>query len=245
MKLSHPVALVCKVFVFLGALLGLVTVAMAQTQALPPDVGLVTKLSGHVTYVNNRYQKSPAKAQAFMKIRLGDRFELQAEALLQLVYFLGGRQETWKGPAVFTADDSQSYPKTQVQPSVRILPAGTIQGVRRIPVLLRRSGVSRPGATLIRGGVEKPLTGIVLTQQEKAEIAAAKETYRSLRNQTNPGDITPELYLLGILTDYEQYSEMEGVIEEALRRQPNNDLLKGLREWVHTQSSQGRSPSTK
>jgi len=184
-------------------------------------------------------------AQAFMKIRLGDRFELQAEALVQLVYFLGGRQETWKGPAVFTADDSQSYPETQVQPSVRILPAGTVQGVRRIPVLLQRSGVSRPGATLIRGGVDKPTTAIVLTQQEKAEIAAAKETYRSLRNQTDPGDITPELYLLGILTDYEQYSEMEGVIEEALRRQPNNDILKGLREWVHARSSQDRSPSSK
>lgn len=245
MKLSHTVVLVCKVFVFLGGLLGLVTVAMAQTQALPPDVGLVTKLSGHVTYVNDRYQKSPAKAQAFMKIRMADRFELRAEALVQLIYFLGGRQETWKGPATFIVGDSQSNPQTQAQPRVRILPAGTIQGVRRIPVLLRRSGVSRPGATLIRGGVDKPPTAIALTQEEKAEIAAAKETYRSLRNQTDPGDITPELYLLGILTDFEQYSEMEGVIEEALRRQPNNDILKGLREWAHTQSSQGRSPSTK
>lgn len=245
MRFSHTVVLVCKVFVFIAALLGPVTVAMAQTQALPPDVGLVTKLSGQITYVNKLYQETPAEAQAFMKIRRGDRFQLQAGALTQLVYFLGGRQETWKGPATFTVGDSQSNPQTQAQPTVRILPAGTIQGVRRIPVLLRRTGLSRPGAGLIRGGVDKPPTAIALTQEEKAQIAAAKETYRSLRNQTHPGDITPELYLLGILTDYEQYSEMGEVIEEALRRQPDNDILKELREWVHTQSSQGTSPSTK
>lgn len=245
MRVFRTVVVLYNVPIFLPVLVGLVTVAMAQTQALPPDVGLVTKLSGHVTYMNNRYQKSPAKAQAFMKIRAADRFELPPEALVQVIYFLGGRQETWKGPTTFIVGDSRSNPQTRAQPRVRILPAGTIQGVRRIPVLLRRSGVSRPGTTLIRGGADKPPTAIALTREEKTEIAAAKETYRSLRSQTDPGDITPELYLLGILTDYEQYSEMEGVIEEALRRQPNNDVLKGLGEWVHTRSSQDRGPSSK
>jgi len=47
------------------------------------------------------------------------------------------------------------------------------------------------------------------------------------------------------LTDYEQYGDMEGVIEEALKREPDNDILKGLRKWVHTQSSQGKAPSTR
>jgi hypothetical protein len=223
--------------------------AIAKVSAQPPDVGLVTSLSGTITYWNDGYQEAPATAQAFMKIRRGDRFKLGEGAVVQLVYFLGGRQETWKGPVTLAVGDSESHPEGQegvhAQPGVVVLPAGTTQGVRRIPTLLRRAGLTRPGATQVRGDVAALPTPVPLTPEEKAEIAGAKETYQSIRKQTDPGDITPELYLLGVLTDYEQYSEMGEVIREALKRQPDNDILKGLMEWVLAQSSQGRRPSTK
>ncbi len=168
---------------------------------------------------------------------------------MQLVYFLGGRQETWKGPATFTVGDSQSQPEGQgglhAQPGVVVLPAGTTQGVRRLPMLLRRAGLSRPGAAQVRGDVEASPSSMPLTREEKAEIAGARETYHSIRKQTDPADITPELYLLGVLTDYEQYSEMEEVIREVLKRQPDNEIMKRLMEWVLAQSSGKRSPSTK
>jgi hypothetical protein len=246
MKLSRSTILL---WLALAFLLAQVTGAMAKVQAQPPDVGLVTMLSGNVTYWNNVYQETPAAVQAFMKIRQGDRFKLRAGAVIQLVYFLGGRQETWNGPVTLAVGDSESHPdgqkQPQPQPRVVVLPAGTTQGVRRIPVLLRRAGLSRPGAATIRGDVEALSASTPLTPEEKAEIAGAKETYHSIRKQTDPGDITPELYLLGVLTDYEQYSEMEGVIREALKRQPDNEILKGLMKWVLAQSSQGLSPSTK
>lgn len=245
MKLSNTTIVSHIVLISLGALMA---GPMVRAQTLPPDVGLVTKLSGDVTYWGEGSQKQ-AKAQSFMKIRRGDRFKLPAGALVQFVYFLGGRQETWKGPVAFTIGDSESYGEgvkgMQVQPKVVIFPAGATQGVRRIPVLLRRAGLSRPGAAQIRGDVEGSSLTIALTPAEEAEIAAAKETYLSLRKQTSSDDITPELYLLGILGDYEQYGEMGGVIEEALKRRPGNDILKGLREWVHTLSSHGKSPSTR
>jgi hypothetical protein len=218
-------------------------------QALPPDVGLVTQLSGAVTYRNKGYQATPAKAQAFMKIRRGDRFALPTGGVIQVVYFLGGRQETWKGPVAFTIGDSESRPEPakglRTRPKVVILPAGTTQGVRRIPVLLRRAGVWRPGAGQIRGEVEAAPTTFSITAEEKAEIAEAKEMYRSLRTQTDPRDITPELYLLGVLTDYEQYGEMEEVLNKALKRQPDNEILKKIKKWVLAQKAQGRSPSTR
>jgi hypothetical protein len=235
--------------VALAFLLAQVTGAKAKVQAQPPDVGLVTVLSGSVTYWNDAHQETPATAQAFMKIRRGDRFKLRAGAVMQLVYFLGGRQETWKGPVTLAVGDSESHPERQggvhAQPKVVVLPAGTTQGVRRLPVLLRRAGLSRPGATQVRGDVEASPAPFATTPEEKAEIVAAKETYRSLRKQTDADDITPELYLLGVLTDYEQYSEMGEIIREALNRQPDNEILKGLMEWVLAQSSHGLRPSTK
>ena len=236
MKLSRSIILLYLGLMFFVVIM---TRATAKVQALPPDVGLVTMLCGNVTYWNDGYQKTPTTAEAFMKIRRGDRFKLRPGAVMQLVYFLGGRQETWKGPVTLTVDDSESHlegkKQPHVQPKVVVLPAGTTQGVRRIPVLLRRAGLWRPGSTQIRGDVETSPTAFAITPEEKAQIVAAKETYRSLRKQTDPGDITPELYLLGVLTDYEQYGEMEGIIREALKRQPDNEILKGLMEWVLAQ----------
>lgn len=247
MKLLYTTILLRPVLVCLGVLMVFVAEPMVKGQTLPPDVGLVTKLSGDVTYWSEGYQK-PAKAQSFMKIRRGDQFKVPTGAQVQFVYFLGGRQETWKGPVAFRIGDSESCPEMEkglkTKPKVVIFPAKTTQGMRRIPVLLRRAGLYRPGAEQIRGGVEGSPAAIALTAEEQAEIMAAKEIYRNLRKQTGARDITPELYLLGILGDYEQYGEMEEVIKEALKRQPGNDILKGLREWAHTQSSRGKSPST-
>jgi len=72
------------------------------------DVGIVTQLSGEATYWNEGYQKTPEKAQVFMKIRLGDYFKIAAGGAIQLVYFESGRQETWKGPASFMVGEVQS-----------------------------------------------------------------------------------------------------------------------------------------
>jgi len=241
MNFFRSVTLLRAARICICVLVVLATEIAVRAQTLPPDVGLVTKLSGDVTYQNEGYQKTPARAQAFMKIRRGDRFILPERAQVQLVYFLGSRQENWKGPAVFRVGDSESQAEgkkgQQSQPKVIILQPEATQGVRRIPVLLRRAGLSRSGVAQVRGGVEGAPTGIALTAEEEAEIAAAKENYRSMRKQTGYHDLTPELYLLGILADYEQYHEMEGVIREALKRQPDNDVLKGLMEWAHTQAS--------
>jgi UDP-galactopyranose mutase len=64
------------------------------------------------------------------------------------------------------------------------------------------------------------------------EIARAQETYRKWREQTSPDDITPELNLLGTIGEYQQYQEMEKVIQDALKRQPDNEALKELEQWV-------------
>jgi hypothetical protein len=111
---------------------------LTETQTLPPDVGIVTQLSGDVTYRNEEYQKTPEKAQAFMKIVQGDYFQLEVKAIVQLVYFRSGRKETWKGPSAFIAGEVQSQVKSekgiQAQPEVKILPSGVSEGVRRVPV---------------------------------------------------------------------------------------------------------------
>jgi hypothetical protein len=78
----------------------------------------------------------------------------------------------------------------------------------------------------------------VPSEEERAEIATAKENYRNLRNQAKDDDLTPELYLLGILANYDQFEEMGKVIKDALKKQPDNEVLKKLEEWVKTQKTE-------
>ncbi len=213
--------------------------ASAQVQAIPADVGLVTQLSGDVAYWNEAYQKTPEKAVALMKIRKGDHFDLPEGSKLQVVYFSSNRQESWTGPArlVIGQGESESEGK-HVQPEVVILPPGASQGVQRIPALLRRAGLSRTGGLQVRGvATPQAQAPIELSSQEQAEIQVARKNYQDLRRQAKPDDLTPELYLLGVLADYEQFEEMEKVLKDAQARQPGNEVLVDLEKWVASQKA--------
>jgi len=244
MKCSYRKTLSLVYRISLGVVLIMMSSTSMEAQTVPPDVGIITQLSGEVTYRNEDYQKTPEKAQAFMKIFQGDYFQVEAKAMIQLVYFLNGRKETWKGPAAFIVGEAQSRAKSekgmQAQPEVKMLPSGVLDGVRRVPVLLRRAGLSRSGIMQVRGPGETSPKSKVSSEEERAEIALAKENYRTLRNQSKEEDITPELYLLGILANYDQFEEMEKVIKDTLKKLPNNEVLKKLEEWVRTQKTQSK-----
>ena len=238
-KAPPLVKLIC-----LGAVLIGPMEVSTEVQALPPDVGLITRLSGDVTYRNESYQKMPEKAQAFMRIRKGDQVKILSEAMVQLIYFQSGRKETWKGPVVLVVDDVQSRPKgekgAQTQPEVTILPTETSRTMRRIPILLRRAGLSRSGTMQVRGMDEGSQESISLSKDEQVEIRMTKEDYRSMRSQTEADDITPEMYLLGVLANYDKFEEMEQVIKEAQKIQPGNPVLTKLEDWVQIQKKQLR-----
>jgi hypothetical protein len=88
------------------AILGAAVSFQAPAQAL--DVGVVKMLAGDVYYENGK--AAPGKAEVYMKVRQGDRFTVPPGAQVRVVYFQGGREETWKGPGVFRAGSQQSEP---------------------------------------------------------------------------------------------------------------------------------------
>lgn len=211
-----------------------------QAQPPPKDVGLITALSGQVQYYG--YGEAQAQAQAFMKVRLGDRFDLAKDASLQMVFFQSSRQELWRGPVSFRAGETQGEPLVAGggAPEVRMLPAGTGQGIQRFPTLLRRAGLSKAGGMQVRGAGSSAQEGAkpmqsALSHEEKAELQAARDTYKMMREKTTSDDLTPELFLLGVLSHYEQYEEMESLLKGALSRDPGNELLENLAGWVKAQ----------
>lgn len=198
--------------------------AHAQTGA---DVGLVNLLSGEVSYAAGG-AGAPGKAQAFMKVRQGDRFDLAAGATLRVVYFDGGRQETWTGPAAFRAGAREGEAISGGKPVVAQLPAGVPQKMRQVPELVQIAKLSRAGGVSVRGLTPKQQLSLELQR----EVNEARETYRKMAAEAPANDITPELYLYSVLQEYLLYDDMVQVAEEMQRKQPGSTEVQSLLEWA-------------
>jgi len=92
----------------------------------PPDVGLVTQVTGEAVFVNPEEGGKGGKVQAFMKIRRGDRLTLSPGASVTLVYFANSRKEFWQGPVEVTVEEGQGAGRGKdgapVHPQVSTLP---------------------------------------------------------------------------------------------------------------------------
>lgn len=193
---------------------------LAAPAAHAQDVGLVNLVAGEVSYAARG--AAPEKAKPFMKVRDGDRFRLAAGAQLRVVYFDGGRQERWRGPASFQAARRQSAPLSGAPAEVLALPAGVPQRIARVPELLQNA---RLGGVQLRGGGRPG-------KADEAALREARATYDSLRKRLPEDDITPELYLYAVLSEQGLQGEMRSVAEEMQRRQPDNEEVKWLAKRV-------------
>lgn len=212
------------------ALRSILAIALASLSlgaaAQSSDVGLINQLSGDVSYAGQG--GTEAKAQAFMKVRQGDRFTLPAGAQLRVVYFNGSRQETWKGPASFRAGAQQSEGLSGQAAEAAQLPSGVAQKIAQVPNLVQIAKLGRSGGIAVRGG-GKPGR---LSSEQLAEVSQAKTTYAQMRQKASAEDITPELYYYSVLQDHLLYDDMKMVTDEMLKRQPGNPEALELAAYV-------------
>jgi hypothetical protein len=211
---------------FGGALLATTALAFAQNA----DVGLVNLLSGDVAYASDG--APGGKAQPFMKVRQGDRFTVPAGAQVRVVYFQGGRQETWKGPAAFKAGAQAGEPSNGKPSEVTTLPSTVPQRIAQVPELIQIAKLGRSGGVAVRGAGRPPK----LTAEQQAEVKSAREIYGKLRSQAAADDITPELYLYSVLQDFLLYDDMKPVVDEMTKRQPSNAEVQELAAWVKSRT---------
>jgi len=205
--------------------LGLAGLLAAAQVFAAEDVGLVNQLSGDVSYTSG---SNSAKAKAFMKVREGDRFSIPAGAQLRIVYFDGGRQESYTGPAALTAGAKSSQQHNGAQPQVTALPAGVPQKIAQTPELIQIARLGRSGGVAVRGAQEQQR----LTPQAQAEVRQARQTYEQMRKSAAANDIVPEQYLYAVLQDHLLYDEMKGVVAEMQKRQPSNPDVAVMAEYV-------------
>lgn len=190
------------------------------------DVGLVNLVAGDVMY--SPPSGAPGKVQAFMRLRDGDRVVVREGGQVRVVFFDGARQERWSGPTSFRVGKTQSEPITGKPTEVQTLPAGVPQRIARVPELMQNAKL---GGVQVRGGPKRPPEP---DKDQQASLQEAKATYEQLRAEMPADDITPELYYYAALHDHLRYDDMKVVVDEMLRKQPDNADIRQLLAWVES-----------
>jgi hypothetical protein len=232
----------------LGVAAAFLAVAAASAQSPAPDVGLITQLSGPVTYWNKEEQKEPVPAQAFMKVRQGDNFKLNEAGSLTLLYFASGRQEIWKGPGTLIAGDTESAASRGQQPpsppEVKILPVKASRQMAGAPPVLLPASLSKSGGIQTMAPTypapEKAAAPAPLFGESQRKVKEAEKLYQELKKGAAADDVTPELYFFGVLAEYKQFPEMAKVVDAMLQKRPGDAALKDLKAWVRSQAARGK-----
>lgn len=195
------------------------------------DVGIVAHVSGEVIYAAGA-PAATGRPKPFMELREGDRFELAAGAQLRIVYFDGGRQESYSGPASLVTGAQRSAVVVGAAPKVSHLPSGVPQKLSQAPELIEIARLGRTAAGT-PPAAQRPAR---LTPQQQAEVREARDTYRKLRASTVAEDILPELYLYSVLQDHLLYAQMRPVVAEMARRQPGSDAVALMVDYVRVKT---------
>jgi hypothetical protein len=180
-----------------------------STSALAVEVALVTAVSGSVSFKEEKSNASELKP--FIKLREGDRLTLQGKSRVQIVFFDGGRQETWQGVGVLEVGSASSKTvKGGMQSESRTLPAILVKQLSKTPP---------PEGTVKTGMIRMRSTGIAGT------LESVERDYADLRKQVDATDRSPELYLLASYLELREFDRLEGVLKQLREKAPQDPQL--------------------
>lgn len=175
------------------------------------EVALVTAASGGIRLQD---EKSASELKSFIKLREGDRLTLQGNARLQIVFFDGGRQETWQGAGALEVGSVSSRAlKGGLQAEVKTLPAILVKQLSKTP---SPDGSVKTGMIRMRS---MPAT---------ATLESVDSNYADLRKQAEAGDRSPELYLLASYFELREFDRLEDALKQLRDKSPGDAQLAAL-----------------
>ncbi|MDD5176403.1 MAG: hypothetical protein PHQ05_08295 [Sterolibacterium sp.] len=195
---------------FLGLLLTAVLPMLCEPSwALSMDVAMVTSVQGTAMLANEKEVSKPLVA--FSKLHQGERLALNQNAKVQVVYFENGRQETWSGKGVVEIGTQES--NSALKPEVKVLPP-----------LLAKQLVKTPAAN-VQGRAGMIVMRSIATSEK---IKSIDENYASLKKQVEPGEISPELYLLSALFEIKEFERIRSLLSDLGKTYPERADVKDL-----------------
>jgi hypothetical protein len=190
----------------------MVGIAFVSAGAWSAEVGLVTAVSGNVKLQEEKAAASELKS--FVKVRSGDRLSMEGASRLQVVYFEGGRQETWQGTGQLEIGSGASkVVKGGLQPEVKTLPAILVKQLSKTP---SADGNVKAGMVRMR------------SMPSGGTLESVEKNYADLRKQADAADRNPELYLLASYFELREYDKVDALLQQLDEKSPGDQEVKVL-----------------
>jgi hypothetical protein len=191
-----------------------VSIAFVSAGAWGAEVGLVTAVSGKVSLQAEKEKAAAAALKSFVKLRAGDRLTLEDGSRLQLVYFDGGRQETWQGAGQLEVGTAASAAlKGGLKPAVKTLPAILVKQLSKTP---SPDGNVKAGMIRMR------------SMPSGGTLESLEKNYADLRKQADAADRNPELYLLAGYFELREYDKLDALLRDLGEKSPADQEVKAL-----------------
>lgn len=131
-----------------------------------------------------------------------------------MVFFDGGRQETWQGAGALEVGSVSSRAlKGGVQAEVRTLPAILVRQLSKTPA---PDGSVKAGMIRMR------------SISPAGTLESVEKNYADLRRQADAGDRSPELYLLASYLELREFDKLEGFLGQLRDKSPADAQLAAL-----------------
>lgn len=192
--------------------LGSVLLVLLSMGASAAEVALVTAASGNVKLQEGNAAASELKP--FIKVREGDRLLMEGASRLQVVYFEGGRQETWSGRgALEVGSVSSKAIKGTMQPEIKTLPAILVKQLAKTPA---QDGNVKTGMIRMR------------SMPPYDRLETVEKNYDEMRKQAVAGDLNPELYLLASYFELREFDRLEALLRQLNEKASETQELAAL-----------------
>ena len=192
--------------------LGSVLLVLLSMGASAAEVALVTAASGNVKLQEEKAAASELKP--FIKVREGDRLLMEGASRLQVVYFEGGRPETWSGRgALEVGSVSSKAIKGTMQPEIKTLPAILVKQLAKTPA---QDGNVKTGMIRMR------------SMPPYDRLETVEKNYDEMRKQAVAGDLNPELYLLASYFELREFDKLEALLRQLNEKTSETQELAAL-----------------
>jgi hypothetical protein len=191
---------------------GVLLAAFLSGVSMAAEVALVTSATGRIDLREGTAAATELKP--FVKLRAGDRLELASSTQLQLVYFAGGRQETWRGPAALhIGAEASSALHGESPPELKTLPRILVRQLTKTP---SADGTVRAGMVRMR------------SMPSGGTVESVERHYADLRRAADPADRTPELYLLASYLELRELDKLDALLRRIGEQSPDDPEIRIL-----------------
>ncbi|MEI7614156.1 MAG: hypothetical protein WCK63_14750 [Betaproteobacteria bacterium] len=171
------------------------------------EIAMITALQGSVALIS---AQGTRPLQPFSKLKQGDSLLLEGPALLKLIYFNSGRQETWRGNGTIEILGHEGKGSGLPIPDNFTLSRQTVKQIAKTPT---ESTIQKNTMKLRSFGAENSIDRI-------------EESYQKMRMEAVRGDLNPELYLLSALFEMREIERVEQVLADLRASRPADQEAK-------------------